>query len=355
MRNYVPFLKLKQGETLALAELDSSLIEGLVPFVDIARGKPGMAPAETERRIRSSCQQFSRHCSLVRQLYLDDFDLPVEPGIDGANYYKLALEEFIRFSVIPVIGTDRSARRNQIALEHGRTASGTSTIAVRVQLHDLQVEVVSGRLDALVDEALTVFGDCHLIVDCRVVDSSTPKQYEEILSSVAGKLRNFSRVIVAGSIITASIRDLSEPSQERVLERSEVELFRITNRLLGGRVSIYLGDYGVVSPDYSEVDITPELFRKVTAPKVLYSFGLAHYLCRGTSLERAGNGQYRSIFRKIIEHQEGFFRGAAYSWGDQFFLDKAHGAGKDVTPASVIKPTTNAHLTFMLRDFLVEA
>jgi hypothetical protein len=62
---------------------------------------------------------------------------------------------------------------------------------------------------------------------------------------------------------------------------------------------------------------------------------------------------YRLQYNDICGHlvKQPFFRGAPYSFGDAYIDEKAQLAGKGVTPSSILKPTINAHIAFMWKDY----
>ncbi|MCY1560405.1 hypothetical protein D9M68_975360 [compost metagenome] len=68
---------------------------------------------------------------------------------------------------------------------------------------------------------------------------------------------------------------------------------------------------------------------------------------RGGSLKSHPRGfkQYNDIARDIVA--KSFFR-RGFSAGDLFLVDKAAGIGSTVMPGSILKPTINLHIAFML-------
>lgn len=107
----------------------------------------------------------------------------------------------------------------------------------------------------------------------------------------------------------------------------------------------------MVSPNYSDLDIIPEAMLNVTAPKILYPFDNYHYIIRGGALKTHPRrfAQYFDLAETLVA--KNFFRGRDYSFGDRFLEEKSCGTGNCVTPASIIKPAVNAHITFMFKDY----
>jgi hypothetical protein len=159
----------------------------------------------------------------------------------------------------------------------------------------------------------------------------------------------FQKVIVTGSSITASIRDILEPNNTIIINRVELEIFSMVSATLS---NVVLGDYTTVSPNYSDVLIPGQLMRKVTAPKVMYAFGNQLYIMRGSALEGhpRGNKQYNDLSAILVN--QNFFRSSGFSFGDLYITDKANNIGADATPSTIPKPLINAHITFMLNSYV---
>lgn len=124
-----------------------------------------------------------------------------------------------------------------------------------------------------------------------------------------------------------------------------MELFK---KLASNYADLYFGDYTVVSPNYSEAEIPGKLMQKLTTAKVTYPHDDFFYICRGSSLEKKGNNQYKNFCRYISE--QSFFRGEKYSYGDNF-INNALNYPKKITPGSILNPTINAHITYMYKDY----
>ena len=178
-----------------------------------------------------------------------------------------------------------------------------------------------------------VFQECTLIIDCRVclnVNPSAEARRIYDFLSVAEERFAFSEVIVTGSSLPASIGQVAKTTEESELHRVELQIFDALRRY-GGMDHVGLGDYTVVSPLYSDISLPPEMLLNITAPKILYAHGVVHYIARGGALKP-------------------FYRGRHYSFGDAFIAMKALMGGSMVTPGSVLKPTINAHITYMATD-----
>jgi len=160
------------------------------------------------------------------------------------------------------------------------------------------------------------------------------------------------KLIVTGSSIPASIRDVAQVESEVDINRAELEIFNRVGREIGVSFDIVLGDYGTISPNYSDLNIMPEVMQNVMAPKIIYAFDNFHYIIRGGALKTHPRryAQYFDLAEILVA--KSFYRGEGYSFGDRFLEEKSYGTGSNVTPSSIIKPTVNAHITYMFKDYI---
>lgn len=351
---YTPFLKLKTNEVGAVANLSDEVGESVVPFFDLPM-KKGMTAASFCTMVEKSARKIEKHLGKVRPFYLDNFDIPDTISIDGAVNYLFIMQEFGDTNFIPVIGLNRSPAHNQAIFD--AKAAGlieSSRVAIRLVADEFEdFELVEDELSELLEAASDSFDACVLILDCRLCLNAKPQvlagQIYPFLSQVKAAFQ-FNEVIVTGSSVPASISEVVKVDQESELPRVELQIF---DALLqrGGMGHVGFGDYTIVSPLYSEVTLPPEMMLNVTVPKVLYPHGAVYYIARGEGALKAharGNLQYNDMLADIV--QKPFYRGDYYSYGDGFIAEKALGIGKMVTPGSILKPTINAHITYMATD-----
>ena len=353
MDKYVPFLKFKKNEVMTVRELSSDLIEQLTPFFDLPR-RQNPTEANFVKQVKDAVADVGRHLSGIRMFYLDNFDIDSGMTVGGNDTYEFILTEFAGLPVIPVTGLDRTASQIK-AINDALDAGGIQDGLIALRLNSLDYEdyaVVESELQDLFGAVCSRFTEIDLILDMRVVRAANVTKHIDCISAFAPLFASTfpcRKVIVTGSVLPASIADLISVNSELIVERAELEAFNQIAANLAGSLDLWLGDYTVVSPDYSDVDMPPEMLRNITAPKVVYSFERYHFIRRGRALRQYGNDQYNDIADELI--QKPFYRGAAFSWGDQFFYDKSQSIGSQVTPSTVVKPGVNAHICYMLNSY----
>ncbi|MDG4475393.1 beta family protein [Thiovibrio frasassiensis] len=352
---YIPFLKLKSSEILAIKELSDELKENFVPFFDFPRQKKNTQLAfksTTEKMVRS----MSSHLKENFNFYLDNFDIDSILEIDSINNYAYLLKSFSEFNVIPVVSIDRCAEHLAAVVDAKSSGELSSVVfALRLVPEDFaSYDAVADEISDALIEIFALFDSVDLIFDCRVCLGQDLKQLKINIVEFANDFSKdypLRKLIVAGSSIPASIRDVAGAESEVELTRPELKIYKSVEKEIGQIYDVVLGDYATVSPFYSELDIMPEIMQNVTAPKIIYSFDDQHYIIRGGALKthQRGFAQYFDLAAVLVS--KNFYRSAEYSFGDHYLSEKSLGIGKNVTPSSIVKPTLNAHISYMLKDF----
>lgn len=350
---YTPFLKLKVNEVAAVASLDDEVSDEIVPFFDLPM-KKGMTADTFSSMVTKSARKMEINLGKTRPFFLDNYDIPDAITVDGKANYAYIANAFSELNFIPVVGLNRSPAHNQAVMQEKADGVITSTrVAIRLAGEDFDdFSLVEDDLADLVAQALELFEDCVLIIDCRMCLNSNPnsvaKRIHNFLTAAQVTL-TFAETIVTGSSLPASISDVADTDEESELTRVELQIFQAL-RGLGGMEHVGLGDYTVVSPLYSEITLPPEMLPNITAHKILYAYDEVHFITRGNALKShaRGNLQYNDMLADLIEMP--FFRGEDYSVGDAFLARKAVAGGKLVTPGSILNPTINAHITYMATD-----
>ncbi|MEP5446745.1 beta family protein, partial [Ekhidna sp.] len=343
---YVPFLKLKSNEILALGDLLPSDFDKVCPFFDCPRDR-----GETEAGFKSAMEKaersFKRNIENIAELYIDDYDIDDSFLVDGESSYSFMLKVFSDFPYIPVVSIDRTPERIQSVVD--AKAGGvikSEVLAFRVTYEDfVSYEVVADEVRECLEEVAKEFEFIDLVFDCRVCSGLDIEVASKcIVDFLSGFSNDYEvrRVITAGSGVTASIRDVLEVGSQVVVDRKEFELFDSIKRSMAEGLLVF-GDYATVSPEYSDTDMRPEIMQNLTAPKIIYAFEKNQFFIRGRALKTHGFEQYEDMLSELCG--KNFYRKPEYSEGDKFFYEKSRGGGKNCTPSSVVRPSVNAHIT----------
>jgi len=357
MVNYIPFLKLKVNEIGALSILADDIQEEIMPFFDLPKQQDGATPEAFIKMSTKAAKSVTKNLGKFKSFFVDNFDIDDTIVVNGKNNYAFVIECFSDLDFVPVVGLDRTMERNKLVFEYKDSGVIKSdTVAIRLLADDfLSFELVKYEIADLIGQGSGLFNHWVLVLDNRVCTNiSVLNRASQIVQFVSKSTATFEfkSVIITGSSVPASIKELLDVESEGTYERKELEIYREASKGLG-QINLYMGDYTIVSPLYSEFTIPPEAMRNVMTPKIFYSYDNLHYVARGGALKTHARGdqQYNDIARYLISKP--FYRNPGYSFGDHFLHEKASYKGNAVTPSSILKPTINAHMTYMVRDFSI--
>lgn len=347
---YVPFLKSKQNEIHALSEMASELSLYICPFFDYPKKQNGDTEIKMEKSIRGLAKKFRKYLEDIKGFYFDIYDIDDNLEINGKHIYAFLLEEFTTLPVIPVVGIDRSELHQESVVAAKNNGLVTSDIiAFRITHEDFQnFDVVKEDIEDALSDVFSLFEGIDLIIDCRICTNADIKK---VAVDIANFSDNFSKmfpvrnVIIAGSSIPASVAEVLLPNSEGCIKRVEMDIYKTTQKLVTDKGFVF-GDYTTISPDYSDADIPPQQMQNRIAAKLTYSFGDQHYFIRGGSLKTKGRDQYFDMAATLCKKP--FFR-LGNSPGDLYFEEKSKRQGDQCYVNTVIKPSINSHMTYMVR------
>ncbi|KEC86328.1 MULTISPECIES: beta family protein [unclassified Acinetobacter] len=354
MNKYVPFLKAKQNEIFALKHLDASLFQFVTPFFDYPLDLKKTAD-QIKKSFKTKVKQYVTHLSEIEEFYFDNYDLDSDLQIDSKHNYEFFLNELKKLLVIPVAGIDRSQEHIDAIIKL-KTSSliSSSILALRFSLSDFEdFESVETDLEDLLEPVIKLFDKIDLVFDTRIcyqLDSNKVAKYIADFHDCFIKKypsTEIRRVITTGSCIPASIRDLLSTGESKTITRNEMNIFEKLKRHQISNELVF-GDYTIITPNYSDVDLSGGTLQNIMAAKLIYSYENKHFITRGKAIKTYGREQYFDLAAQICT--QSFFRTASYSVGDRFLEDRSKRVPPASLPNMVVAPLINAHMTYMLRD-----
>jgi hypothetical protein len=347
MIHYVPFLKAKQGERAAMGELAPEVKSGICPLFDFPRNTPNYDEegygATTSRIVAG----LKKHWGADSEFYFDDLDIGQTLSVEGEHQYAYVLKALYGLQVVPVVALDRINHNAAVARLKREDEIASDIVAFRAEQGDFEdFDDKEDQIDYDLANVFKEFKAIDLILDCRLcsgMDVLTTAQQIAAFSQKFCAAYPVRRVIVAGSSIPPSIRDVLGTHNVITLPRRELEIIACTSDLVD--VDVVAGDYATVSPFYTDVEFDPKLLPKVTAPRLIYTFGHSYYIARGTSLASGGYEQYVGLTSGLCK--QAFFR-SGYSSGETYFYEKSKGIGGRAMNNTVVKPSVVAHITYMV-------
>jgi hypothetical protein len=352
MHKYMPFLKAKANEFGAIKSLSKERKKLVIPFFDLPM-KKDMDASTLKQSMEKVSRKFCLNMKGVPEYFVDDYDIPNSILIGGRPSYEYfaacMFAQDLCFN--PVVGIDRTTDRNACVFTPAITEVVKSRrIALRVSSEDLiSYNLIRSDILRLLAMGDGIYDRWVLVIDnrvCKGVDAMARSLQIKAFCTAALADYAYESIVITGSSLPPAAGDVLSTNSEIHLVRNEIAIYNNAISAFSGRHVIF-GDYTVVSPDYSDSDIDPRNMLNVTAPKVVYSYEGKHYIVRGGGIKthKRGFKQYNDIASIIIAKP--FFR-HGNSAGDLYLVEKAAGLGSTVMPGSILKPTINSHMSFML-------
>lgn len=357
MIKYVPFLKLKQNEIQSIGVLDGGIRDQIAPMYDIPRTQKVITEAEVIDRLRIGDNELksAQAKNVSYKFFIDNFDIDDSIDLGGVPQYRAVLARLSNYQIMPVLAFDRHPDHNIAALDFVKSRPDVE-VGIRLQMIDIEsYNLTKSNLQALWKDLVAARPkSIFLLVDLRIIGdpAGSKKKVEKFLARFQDDFAG-ATIVVSGSVVPASIAGLVPTNSKAHVAREEYKLWRALNATPEFN-KVLFGDYGVVSPEYSDFEMEPEFISSRAAPKVFYTYSDSFFIARGRRFKTHKFIQYFSISDVIVD--EPFFRQTvpAYSYGEQYIHDRSYKAPvrskKTGNPGTWIKTSTAAHITFVVNN-----
>ena len=345
-RHYVPAIKWKQGEYMALEELKPHHKPHLTPLVDIPAipwdFKEERPAKSIDSHLDKIAEQMVKAWGAERSIFVD-LGL-VEPGVrmsGGEHPVDWLFDKLASAGVqaIPVTGTDRDrAYQNAVAVVAGRDQQG---FCLRAEPDDFQDQASVDILVGLIDGFGINRTSIDLILDMGAITAGQSGLMARVVASalalLAGATDYRTLTVLSGAFPT----DLSSvPKGLSVLPRADWAMWlNLRSQPLIRQPSF--GDYTAAHPNPSELD--PRIIQ--ASASIRYAVDTEWVIARGRSLKSAsfgGYAQFNSLSGALIAHP--LFTGASFSWSSDYVTACAAG-GPTGNLTTWRKVATNRHLS----------
>lgn len=317
---YYPFLKAKRNEIIGLRNLRDESLSNITPFFDIVKSK-----TDNEKDVKDSITTALLNLNKLYEVmpiefYIDVYDLPFGVFVEGLHAYEYTLQHLSHLNYIPVIGLDRDPGHLSSVINN---LGGSDVVAIRLLEDDISTPNMTLTEISNIIRDFPESVSFDVILDYRVISSDDLLyQSTQILAflRLLSRYNWYNKVIFSGSSIPSIITDICDPRSSTIFERKEWSLWRlIEHGNSQNTIDLRFGDYTVVSPEYSDSNIAPELMRTVQTPKIIYTNHQSGFIRRGGALKRYGDRQYYEMCDSVVKC--GFYRGQLFSFGDQYIYD----------------------------------
>jgi Beta protein len=347
--HYVPILKGKKGELVALAKAEN--IREFTPLVEVipvplTYPEEGPAyPSKTiDEHVKDSATSFTKAMGILPSVFIDGLYIENEKLRDGSSavggLFSRLRSTGIRF--IPTIGLDRGEAYTDAvrdAISHDKRGC-----CLRLEESDLEsLSDLDKQINSLLKALNLKVSETHLLIDFR--DKVPPKVTMPLLIEAFPRVDEWRSFIFSASSFPKTLGDVKKNTIED-FERPEwvAWIFLREKRTTANKRVPTYSDYGINHPDLIE-DLDP---RAITiAPNIRYTTEASYVVAKGQAQPRkkqaktpelkatranlAPSVQYPKLAKMIKEHPG--WKTPSFSWGDKFIdrcsQNKCTGTGSD--------------------------
>jgi hypothetical protein len=350
-RVYVPVLKGKRGEFLALERLSEGTKAHLHPLIELPTlGSYDHDLCESTTGIDKAVEQFCRRlerkwtgwpCFVDTRMLPGDVRLP-----DGRH----PLNEILRraraagCTAVPVVSPASDGHLLDAAAERSDNFGACLRLSYRaIEVPDLPgwIERLFGRLGLRHDSV-------DLVLDFGAIMPAPAWHLAQVVLGTLDRVPGdhaWRSITVAASAFPDRIQTGGTPMQRFRYDRTEWRMYEEIRRVSRATArQLTFGDYGPLHPEPMLVDgrlVDP-------AAKVRYATTASWIVLRGRRFKRHGNAQYRLLCRALAGSP--FFDGPEFSAADQYILDCAEGRVSAGSLNTWVWVAVNRHLERVARD-----
>ncbi len=295
---YVPALKWRQGEKLALKNLPDRLKSSIIPLIELVNDE-GDNPEDLSNDLSTFWSKTA---------YLD---VHYRPQYFARTALNNVTSHNQNIDIIPVVRLDSP----QIVIEGVKNVAGiyNNGFALRIiASQDIDFSLLSEDVKLMLERLAGSKDKVDLMIDFGYLEGKT-QTYRATLENIADSIsfNGWRRVIVVAGNFPPSLQGF-RPNEDNLLKRSELELWQ-KNRVTRGRELIY-SDYTVRYPD----NVTKGLRG---SKSVRYTLEDNFQVFRGTREDKSFKYLVHAMNIKALYSDE---YPESYCWGDETIVEKAN-------------------------------
>lgn len=350
---YLPVLRWKAAEISALSKLEPR-VRGLVfPVIELCPTAFVTQKRTPEKKYKKEILPISILLDRMLKLKSAIGERPV--GIDLLNikdgespYTNREIWNVVQsgqsqfgLRVVPITGFNRKGIAYQKLIGNMSQAYGNG-VCVRLTVPDLHRRSFPRELDELLAFIQHDPESIDLILDLKLIYPGSPTYSE--LGALLPYLTHWRSLTVLGGSFPVNLSKLAA-NDTHDLPREEWLKWRNESQGFGNRFSVgpIFGDYTIQHPTYQEPVPAPHV-----SASIRYTSSDRWVVFRGEWIgKKNGSGcdQYPA-WAQILVARPDLYKGAAFSFGDQYIMEKSLDGRKPGGPREWLRAGMNHHITF---------
>lgn len=345
-RQYVPVLKWRQGEYLALARMSDALRQRMTPLLEIPAEAWDYETERPQKSIDEHIGLFGRRLMATwggQPCFVDSCYLPPDALCGDGVHHVERLHELAAVAgclAIPVTGLDRhyqyQAATARIVRRHGHG------LCLRLNGEDFDHRELATRVGALLAYMGLPPSSVDLLIDFseHVARSATAQAgHAKALLALTPDVARWRSLTVLGTALPAGLAQ-AEGENGCVARRYEWLAYKLLLKgLAAGERRPAFGDYAIAHPRTGLLD------PRLNPPPASIDYTVADGWLRLQSPgdHRNDHEVYRALSQRVLG--SGQFDGECFSWGDDYLYQCGELGAATAAPARWTAAGNNHHLT----------
>lgn len=347
---YMPVLKSKHGEFLALSKLREEIKNKVVPLIEITPlewSAEGKKPKTLEDHLDLFCKRFKQNWN-GNSCFIDTV-LMNWAGTDNTHRIEYVFDVLAKDKLIPVPVVHIQSSENFItAINNIHQKYGVKEFGIRVTPDQMTSLEFADDIFLLLKKIQSTANSCHLIFDLVSSDFSEIDNLALGIDAILSEfpyLSEWKSFTLTGSAFPSS-KSIKEGMSE--FDRNDWKFFNKLSGIIKDkdyRRDINFGDYSIVNPGYFEFD---PRFMKPSA-NIKYTLDDKWVITKGKKLGAAKDyAQYKALASNIANAD--FYLGENFSDGDLYIANCAAGIVGTGQPRTWVWVGHNHHITKTASD-----
>ena len=349
-KHYVPCLRWKQGEYMAIAALSAASRERVTPLIEVPEIGFDFETRSYKKTIDEHIKPFGKRVAdkWGRPCLVDLIHMPAKEVMDNGVHPVIRVFGELRTrkcSATPVTGIARDFTYQRAI---GRVISTDNRgVCIRVTLAEAAKPDLIEILDSLMKKLKVSPSQCDFIVDLGAPNFKPLDGFTKLVYSLLSRLpyqNRWKTITIMGTSFPETMAEVK--GSPVLLPRWEWLLYKgVAAKLAkqGARIPTF-GDYGINHKDVPQVDM--RLVRP--SATIRYTIDDKWFIVKGPNVRDYGFEQYRNHCRTLATSP--YFRGSGFSMGDAYIQNCSLGKEKTGNLSIWRKVGTNQHLEKVAQD-----
>ncbi len=349
-KHYVPCLRWKQGEYLAVKALSAASRDRVTPLIEVPEIGFDFETWSDKKTLDEHIKPFGKRVAdkWGKACLVDLIHLPAGKVLENGDHPVTRVFDELRTlkcSATPVTGI---ARDHTFQKAIGRVISTDKRgVCIRITLAEAAKPNLKSMLDTLLNQLHVRPNECDVVLDLGAPNFEPIDGFTKLVHALLSRLPyqdHWQTITIMSTSFPETMAEVrSSPS---LLQRWEWLLYKkIAAKLAkqGAQIPTF-GDYGINHKDFPQVDM------RLVKPSatIRYTIGDAWFIVKGPNVRDNGFEQYRDHCRTVT--QSPYFRNSDFSWGDAYIQNCGLGKEKTGNLTTWRKVGTNQHLEKVVQD-----